>query len=209
MAGLFHSENNRFYRLYQDPVQKLVDSVNLLDQCLTVHHSDRGKFVHDISVLEHEANDDRKVAIDTINSAFITPFDRNDMLSLVNAIESSIGYVDKASELLLIIQFDDIEYLPKNVVKQMELMKESAIAIKDGIDNLKNITKLDPFWDIVKENEHLADGYRRKTLTKLYNLEKDPMRVFKIKEIIEAFEEIIDSFLHIVHVVEYIAFKEE
>ncbi|MDR2538221.1 MAG: DUF47 family protein [Bifidobacteriaceae bacterium] len=209
MSGFFKPESDKFYPLYQNPAQKLVEMTKLLEKMLYVDLEQKKRIAREIGALEDQANDDRDKITAEIATSFVTPFERDDMFSLAQAIERAIGLIDNAAELLIMIQFDDVEYLPSKVTRQMNLIRSSADAIYEAMLDLKHVTKLEKFWGIVRDNEHQADHFRRSMLTKLYTREEDPIRLFKVKEIIELLEEIIDGLLHIAHVVEIIALQEQ
>jgi uncharacterized protein len=125
-----------------------------------------------------------------LNKTFITPFDREDIFSLIKKVDSIgdilYGVTYRVDTYSLTEKVDGAEKLAAIILQQI---KELAIAIQDlkkGSDHFNECKA-------VKDLESEADVVYRNSLKKLFLEEKDALTVMKKKEILELLENASDK----------------
>lgn len=113
--------------------------------------------------------------------------------------------MEAASDLIVLYQID---HLPKDVVRQVEVLERAAELTAEAMPRLRSMKNLNEYWIEVNRLENQGDQVYRRLLAKLFSGEYDALTVMKMKEVIDALEEAADAFEHVANTVESIAVKE-
>jgi uncharacterized protein Yka (UPF0111/DUF47 family) len=198
-------KDEKFFELFSVPAEKIYTAAKILRTMSKSNMDENRRNAKQVGKLERGADDDRKHAMETIASTFVTPFDRDDLHELASEIEDCMDYIDDASELFLVI---NLQEYPGRVEKMLKIIEQQAELLYNAMNDLNNLDTHSEYWTQTSIYENKADKLRRSMLTTLFEDEKDPIRLLKIKEITEALELIINKFEDIADVVENIALKE-
>ncbi len=140
--------------------------------------------------LEKRCDEISTKVIKRLNNTFITPFDREDIFSLIKKIDSLsdilLGTVARIDMYSISDKVDGAEQLSMIIFRQI---KELEIVLQD----LKNKGKQINECKAVKDLETEADTIYRQTLKKLFIEEKDAITLFKKKEILDMLEKACDK----------------
>jgi uncharacterized protein len=140
---------------------------------------------------EFESNGDALVhdLIRDLNNAFITPFEREDILALsvsMDDILDGLYHTAALFEMYSIIEMDDF------TLKFVDEIKNCATEIDAAIELLstKKLLHIREYAIKIKEIESNCDHILRASIKHLFTAEKDPIRIIKYKQIYEGLEEI-------------------
>ncbi|MBT2737899.1 DUF47 domain-containing protein [Bacillus sp. ISL-7] len=140
---------------------------------------------------EFESNGDAMVhdLIRDLNNAFITPFEREDILALsvsMDDILDGLYHTAALFEMYSIIEMDDF------TLKFVDEIKNCATEIDAAIELLstKKLLHIREYAIKIKEIESNCDHILRASIKHLFTAEKDPIRIIKYKQIYEGLEEI-------------------
>ncbi|QIZ05699.1 DUF47 domain-containing protein [Priestia megaterium] len=140
---------------------------------------------------EFESNGDAMVhdLIKDLNNAFITPFEREDILALsisMDDILDGLYHTAALFEMYSIIEMDDF------MLKFVDEIKNCAAQIDAAIELLstKKLLHIREYAIKIKEIESNCDHILRASIKHLFTAEKDPIRIIKYKQIYEGLEEI-------------------
>jgi len=140
--------------------------------------------------LEKRCDEISTKVIKRLNNTFITPFDREDIFSLIKKIDSLsdllLGTVARIDMYSITDKVDGAEQLSMIIFRQI---KELEIVLQD----LKNKGEQINECKAVKDLETEADTIYRQTLKKLFIEEKDAITLFKKKEILDMLEKACDK----------------
>ena len=161
--------------------------------------------MHDI---EHRADDMAHMIIDQLNKTFITPFDREDIYALTKEIDN---IVDMIYTIVSRLKVYKVSGANKDLMEFAGVIEESvegvATAVK-AMHNMKNSKLILDSCVEVNRLENVGDTLRDRVLGELFEREKDPVTVIKMKEIYENAETVLDICEDVVHVVESILVKQ-
>lgn len=197
--------DDKFFDHLVAPAEKIVQATEVLSQMVESDHETNRHQVRKIDQLESAADQDQIATFRAIQNSFITPYDRDDLFNIATELENCMDLVNEAAEVILTINLDSY---PSKVIKQLKYIRKSAEYTLDAMRNLKNINELREYWHEIKKLETKGDSIRRSVLTSLFTLEKDPIRLLKVKEIVEKLEDILNSMLLISRLTEAIAVNE-
>jgi predicted phosphate transport protein (TIGR00153 family) len=199
-------KSDKFFTLYINPAEKIMRAAKILRKMSFSSLDENRKLAKEIGKLERGADQDRRITMTSIMSTFVTPFDRDDLHELASNLEDCMDYIDDAAELMLVINLEDY---PGRIQKQLKIIEQAGELTMRGMKSLNDLGSLSFFWDDMRYLEHKGDKYRRSMMTTLFEDEKDPIMLLKLKEITEQLEMIINKFEMISDTVESIALKEK
>jgi len=140
--------------------------------------------------LEHRCDEINSRVVKRLNKTFITPFDREDIFALIKRMDSIsdclFGAAVRVDTYSLTEPVDGAAKLASIVLQQT---KELEIIIQD----LKKRSGPINECKTVKDLESEADNVYRMALKKLFLEEKDPITLFKKKEILDILENASDK----------------
>ncbi|MCH7663835.1 MAG: DUF47 domain-containing protein [Chloroflexi bacterium] len=112
--GIFSRKKkpNRFLELLIQQAKYAVDGMDALQEY--VQHPDKS-LARQVSKLEKEADETRRILIDELNHTFVTPFDREDIFSLSLNIDDVLDYADTTVDELDMFKVSPNEYIDRMV----------------------------------------------------------------------------------------------
>lgn len=146
--------------------------------------------------IEHEGDIlFREVAV-MLNKTFITPFDREDILELSNAIDNVVDSINAVTKRMRLYRLTK----PDETLKQFAvLIEQSALSLSDALkilDNPKNYSRVQIYCSDVNGFENIGDHLRDTAIGGLFETNVDPMHVIKWKEIFETAENTLNICEH-------------
>ena len=143
--------------------------------------------------IESAADDLHHSVMRAIDVDFITPFDRNDIILLADALES---IVDGFEEIMQRTYMYDIHFMHPDLLPMAKLLKETADALAQALNDFENYKKFGHFAkciDTVNELEEKMDDAYMETMHRLFTDDKEnPMRVIAWKGIFDLAEDSCD-----------------
>ena len=156
---------------------------------------------------EHAADDLAHQALDRLDRTFITPFDREDIHTLIGELDDIIDAIDalaKRFPLFHVKQMDPV------FVKQAELLVEATEATSEAVHRLRKGRKLSELSDKLIEIHHkesTGDDNHHAAMSNLFAGEIDALEVIKWKEMFDRIEEAIDGCEDVGNTLERIVLK--
>ena len=153
---------------------------------------------------EHLGDSQIHDLITKLNSTFITPMDREDIHRLASAIDDIIDLADAAANKVVI--FDHHE----KIDGAPELARVLRLQTQELLKAVKSLPEQDRILDRcieVHRLENEADRIFQEAIRKLFREERDPIRLIKIKEILESIERATDTCEDVANVLEGIRVK--
>jgi predicted phosphate transport protein (TIGR00153 family) len=194
------------------------------------HFNDAAKGVHDASVifvellqndnesslissvqrikeLEHEGDKITHKVVDHLNKSFLTPYDREDIYLLITRLDDVMDMLDGAASRVLHWR---IGAPPTRLKSQVKVLENAATELHMLVQCLQpslSYTHIHKHFERIHQLENEGDQIQREALFDLFENEKDPIRVIKLKEIHEFVETAIDKCEDVANVIEGICVK--
>lgn len=192
-----------FYPLFRRAAANLVDAAHRLDaemgdfEDLALKHKG-------IVECESLGDDITRQLIRKLNSTYVTPFDREDILTLAQAMDDVLDDIQAASDLLVL----------HNIVEPLPEMRElSGIMVRAAeetvplIDKLEALKGVDPHLEKIDALESEADAAYRRTVARLFSGDYKPRDILRWKDVVEALERAVNDIEDIANIVESIVLK--
>ncbi len=184
----------------------LLDASRALTGALGSERKGRSDAVARLRDLEHRHDEARHEIVRLAGSAFVTPFERNDIHALSTALDDCMDRMASSGDLIDLFALTD---LPKGVGKQVEILGRMSeltvrampalIDLRHAVDYVVEINRL--------ENE--ADRIHRRLLAKCLDAgPKELAHLLKVHAVVDELEQAANAFENVAHVVEGIALKE-
>jgi uncharacterized protein len=127
-----------------------------------------------------------------LDQAFITPLDREDILSLINEMYGVVDRVAELSQRLRLYQLKDLHPTLTGQAKNLSTIAGQLNEIIHGLRHQKKLKDLKPGLDHVSEAMELVKRDREVFLRELFTGNPDPLEVIKKKELHDLLEEAIE-----------------
>ncbi|MGE9808618.1 DUF47 domain-containing protein [Janibacter sp. G1551] len=199
-------QNTSFYDLFTELAQFGVERARELSELLVVTAEERTATADRLRQIEHRADEATHELMTKVNSAFITPFDREDIHALASDLDDCVDHIEAAADLITL--YGVTEY-PTGIKDQVEAISRMAEVTAQAMPRLRSMKDLDSYWIEVNRLENHADRTYRRLLADLFADENaNAIRVMKLKEVIDELEAAADAFEQVANTVEGIAVKE-
>jgi len=195
-----------FYDLFEDLVKHVVASAVQLNQLV-------GQFPRIEASLqmirneEHAADDLAHQALDRLDRTFITPFDREDIHTLVGGLDDIIDAIDALVKRMPLFH---VKSIPPMFVTQTEVLIKASQAVKEAVFRLRKSRKLSDLSDKLIEIHHhesVGDDNHHAAMSELFGGGTDALEVLKWKELYDYIEEAIDGCEDVGNTLERIVLK--
>lgn len=125
-----------------------------------------------------------------LNQTFITPLDPEDIHQLGSHLDDIIDIIENIVHCLDAYEIDPI---PESVITLCDLIQGCTKAVEGAMDALSKDEAILEFCRTIDHLEEEADLVHRKAVANLFKQEKDPIRVIKLKEILDLLEVATDA----------------
>jgi len=193
----------KFFQMFAEVSDNLNQGARLLHQILD-DYQDLEVRVRQLKDIEHRGDEMTHNILTKLNQTFITPFDREDIHRLASSLDDVLDFVYAAGERLVMYKIPSPPpaacELAGVIVRQGEQLSR-AVTLLEKHDNV-----LDHCVEINRlENE--ADLIARQALAALFDNERDPIRLIKLKELYETLETATDKAEDAANVLEAVVLK--
>ena len=203
LGHIFSSRDREFFDLFEEAAQNVVRGADLLDQLLA-HFPDRSDLARDIVICEQEGD---RIAHDIhhrLNSTFVTPIDREDILDLVSSLDDIVDFVEEVADYLGLYKID----APMEQSQRLaHVLAQAGRQIAEAMPRLRNFDDMSHYTVEVNRLENEGDRIVREAVASLFEEGIDPLVVIRWKDIYERLEEAIDACEKAAYILEGISTK--
>ena len=194
----------KFYHLFLQQVEIISETARLLLDGLRSGRARMAACATDISVMEHRGDEVIHEIYTRLNQTFITPIDPEDIHNLSAALDNILDGMEDTSHRLVSYRIDPI---PPTMVTLAEIVASCAGALKKAFEALEKNGNIMEYCIEVNRLENEADRIGRSAVVELFDTEKDPITLIKLKEVYEFIEETIDSCEDVADVLQNVVVK--
>jgi predicted phosphate transport protein (TIGR00153 family) len=193
--------DDKFFPLFDDAAANAVECARRLRDVIAHDSPDGHEGIKDC---ERRGDEITRAILQRLNSTFVTPFDREDIHALAEELDDVVDDIHTVSELLL---------LTKPTVSLPEMHEQADLLVRMAEENVTLIERLESMkgvqthLDAIDRLESEGDAVYRRILARLYSGELDALEVLRLKGIVEALEDALNTIEDISDVVESIVLK--
>ncbi|HVM96756.1 MAG TPA: DUF47 family protein [Candidatus Acidoferrales bacterium] len=206
LARLFPSEGKGFFDLFERHAEKTLEAARLLNTMLTTP-GDVAAQSRRIKEVEHEGDLITHSAVETLHKTFVTPFDRGDIHRLITRLDDILDLVEATSERIWLYKIDGAD---ADAIQLSEVLVESVTQVHRAMICLRNLKDRDGLLRTCTEINRLeneGDTLLRSALGRLFDGNRDPITIIKLKEIYDFLEDAVDRCEDVANVLEGVALE--
>ncbi len=195
--------DNSFFAMFSAMSDNLIAGARALVD-LFANYQDVEKQIEQIHRIEREGDELTHAILTKLNQTFITPFDREDIHELASKLDDVLDFINAAGARIVMYRISAPppaagELANIILMQSQELQKAVSLMQKNGniLVHCVEINRL--------ENE--ADQVSQQAIARLFECEKDPINLIKIKELLEFLERATDKAEDVANVLETVVLK--
>jgi uncharacterized protein len=203
LSQLFAPKEREFFDLFEEAGANIVRAAELLERMLE-HWPDGAELGREVVICEQEGDRITHDIIQRLNSTFVTPIDREDILALSSSLDDVVDYTEEVADFLALYH---IEASMDKATAMGRVLHQSARAIAGAMPRLRTFKDIRHYTVEINRLENEGDRILREALASLFERGIDPMLVIRWKDIFERLEDAIDATEKTANILEGIVIK--
>jgi predicted phosphate transport protein (TIGR00153 family) len=152
-----------------------------------------------IQELEHAGDDLTHEIIATLNTTFVTPFDRADIHRLASLLDDVLDAQEAVADLLVL---HGIVAPMAQFREQVDVLVRASVAVRAAVGSLRSFRRTEQLCAEVRRLEREGDWVYRRAVATLYSGDHRAMEVLIWKDLLKEIEGAIDRCEDIANTVE-------
>lgn len=199
-------KEDRFFALFTEQAENVLTGARALLDLMRAF-TDTEKKAARVHEIEHQGDVLSQTILNSLDATFVTPIDREDIHALASSIDKVLDFIDASAQRMHLLR---LKKPTADMIKLGELIERAAQELCRVAPKLSNPSFSEEIRVHLHELVRLekeGDQIHHAALAKLFEEEKDAIKLIKIKEITEFLEEALDRFERVAHVIESIVVK--
>jgi predicted phosphate transport protein (TIGR00153 family) len=198
--------DEEFFDLFDLSAARIVEAAtayrSLLDQ--PAHFRENARKLKE---LEHQTDKVTHQTLAKLYKTFVTPLDREDIHSLITRLDDVIDYIDAAAQRFVMFPID---HVPEELRQMVDILVMATGELKLAVGALRKLQKPEVIQEHLIELNRLeneGDAIFRAALARLFQTERDAIKLVVWKEVYEITEEAVDRCEGVGHIIEAVVLK--
>ncbi len=195
--------DNTFFDLFSQMSENLIAGARVMVELFT-DYKDVDAKISEIRRIERTGDELTHSVFTRLNQTFITPFDREDIHQLASSLDDVLDFLNAASARITMYRITNPPPaaldLARLILLQAQELHRALPLLRKNHDIMTHCVEINRL-----ENE--ADVVSRAAIGQLFDQEKDPINLIKIKELIEVLELATDKAEDVANVLESVVLK--
>jgi predicted phosphate transport protein (TIGR00153 family) len=203
LTHLFAPADREFFDLFEEAGTNTVRAADLLDQLLR-GWPDNKELGREILICEQEGDRITHDLIRKVNNTFVTPIEREDILTLASGLDDIVDFTEEAADYMNLYR---IEAPMEQSQRLSHVLLQCTRQIAEAIPRLRGFNDISHFVVEINRLENDGDRITREAVAALFDGGIDPMVVIRWKDIYERLEAAIDACEKVAHILESVVIK--
>jgi predicted phosphate transport protein (TIGR00153 family) len=192
LSQVFAPKDRAFFDLFEESANNVLRAAELLDEMLR-SYPEQSQLARAILLCEQEGDRITYDIIQRLNSTFVTPIDREDILDLASGLDDIVDLTEEVADYLGLYR---IEAPMEQAQRQAHILMEACRQISEAMPRLRGFRDVSHFTREIHRLETDGDRVTREAVASLFDTGIDPMVVIRWKDIFERLEDAIDATEH-------------
>jgi uncharacterized protein Yka (UPF0111/DUF47 family) len=193
----------KFFEMFNSMAEIAEDTAGLLAEMMESFDNLRDR-ASAIKGKEHLGDSQIHDLLRKLNSTFITPMDREDIHHLASAIDDIIDLADATANRVVVF---DIQGKIHGAAELARVLKLQTKQIRKAVASLPEQDRIMEQCIEIHRLENEGDQIFQEAMARLFKEETDPIRLIKLKEVLESLERATDTCEDAANVLEGIIVK--
>jgi len=186
----FLPREEKFFAYFLKQTEMILEAAILLHASAQRGNSALTTAAEKIHTLEGKADEIIHEIYTKLNQTFITPIDPEDIHSLASCLDDVLDALEESAHRIVAYKIDPI---PPTVIEITKIIEDCAKELNRAFQALNADKPVLEHCIEVNRLEDMADNVVRKAVADLFEHEKDPIQIIKLKEIYEYLEVTTDN----------------
>lgn len=185
--------DEKFYTFFEESAQNVVNAAAILPSLYRSVGPEREVIMNKIHDLEHIGDNVTHKIFGELNATFVTPFDREDIHLLASALDDITDFIDGSASRFVLYK---VQTCPDSIMELARILHSQSVELQRGVALLRDFRKSDELEQVLRkinEYENEADAVFEKAIARLFEEERDPINLIKLKEIYVGLETATDK----------------
>ena len=205
--GKLLPREGNFFQLFNDHGERIGEGARAFMSLMTHYGDDtlREKHAAEVDAAERAADRITAEVNRLLHKTFITPIDREQIHSLINALDDVLDLLQDASETMSLY---DVHHMTEDVLRLGEISVKCCERVQHAVTLLPRLSDPKVAEAALKTCEEIdrlesdADRVMRSALSRLFREEPDVRELIKLKAIYELLESITDRCEDVANLIE-------
>jgi uncharacterized protein len=193
----------RFYDHFERQASILVSAGVLLKETLD-ETGDLSARRREIKDLERLGDGITYEIMRSLNETFVTPFDHEDISALAAGLDDILDYIEEVADT---VNLYGITTVPRAASELADLLAQAVAQLEHAVGKLRSGKKDGEYVIEVHRLEDVGDSTSRHAIAELFQGQRDPLEVIKLKDLYSLLEDALDRCEDVANVIENIAIK--
>jgi predicted phosphate transport protein (TIGR00153 family) len=194
----------KFYHLFLKQVELISEASKLLLEGVRAGNDRLVGMAAEIDVLENRGDEVIHEIFTRLNHTFITPIDPEDIHNVSSALDNVMDGMEDTAHRLVSYRINPV---PPTMITLSEIVATCAKALKAAFEALEKGGPIMEHCIEINRLENEADQIGRSAVADLFDKEKDPITLIKLKEVYEFFEATVDCCEDVADVLQNVVVK--
>ena len=201
-------KEERFVEQFIAHSGRIVGAADALAAMMTANPADRLLKFREVSSIEEEADVIARQTVVSLHRAFITPFDRSDILALSNALDDAVDLIEEVAQRADLYQVTEFDRIMQRLARQIQ---DSARLVTELVEQLRDIDhnaeRISTLCQRISTIENKADEVLHEGLSDLVASHPEAIVFLSRKELYELLEAVTDRCDDVADVIEGIVLE--
>jgi uncharacterized protein len=200
----FLPKEEQYFSFFAQMTSHIYDASRALVEMFADKSGEYSEHAKRIKAIEHSSDEMTHNITTRLNKSFITPFDREDIYMLANALDDIVDLIDDAAKAM--VMYDVHE--STNYARQFaDVIQSMAIQLHEVVSMLARPNGISPRLVEIHALENKGDDIYHTAIAELFHNATDPLHVIKWKEIYEKLEAAVDRCENVANIIEGVIIK--
>ena len=149
--------------------------------------------IAEIKKIEQDADTHMHTVCCELNVAFITPIDRDDIYKISKETDDIIDSIDSVASKIWMMCVTRTTPLMRTMSEYVTKACEVLVKLMSEIKHHKKSNKLNEYVIEINRIEEMGDRCYKEAIRELFESEKDPIELIKLKEVYRELEAALDN----------------
>lgn len=199
--------NVDYFHGFIDQADCACRAADMLLDVMTNFDSDKiGESMKAIHAIEHEADGVKHTYMTALAKEFITPIEREDIISLCQTLDD---IVDSVEDVLIHIYINDIRVMRPDAIEFAKIVRSCCVSVRDLMREFHGFRKIDLSSRVIAINGLEEDGDKLyvTAMRRLHTTDCTPVTIMGWRKIYDYLEACCDNCEHVSDAAESIILK--
>jgi predicted phosphate transport protein (TIGR00153 family) len=200
----FLPREEKFFALFEKQIEKIRQAAEVLYQGASAGGDPLVSAATQIQTLETEADELIHEVFQRLNQTFITPFDPEDIHELSTSLDNVIDAIEDAAHRMVAYHLEPVS---PTIIHICDLIRQCGASLHLAFQAFEKNEPVLPHCIEVNRLENLTDKIVRQAIAELFDRERDPIVIIKLKEVYEFLEAATDYCEDVTDVLQNVVVK--